>query len=256
VAAFGRDNIYKIQKSKFGMIMRNSSLFVFALLCASTDVSFGFLTVSSGSGRALSSMKAKQLQNRPHVGGTALFVVADPPNKEEEELERHGKKDDDDNNNNSNNASWIPTKDGGFIPKLPLRHRQGGKKAVQEVLTIQEYKAVVAEEKDQMVCVRFYAPWCKACKAIEERFRAFPRKYPSVKFVEMPFTKDNAYLHEGLGIPVFPFAHLYHPEAGLVEERRIKRKVFKDFEKILKTYVEGGCKVEYDDENDGMAVSP
>ena len=32
---------------------------------------------------------------------------------------------------------------------------------IQEVMTMEEYNKVVAEEKDQVVIVRFYAPWCR-----------------------------------------------------------------------------------------------
>lgn len=32
---------------------------------------------------------------------------------------------------------------------------------IQEVITMEEYNAVVAAEKDQVVVVRFFAPWCR-----------------------------------------------------------------------------------------------
>ena len=35
-------------------------------------------------------------------------------------------------------------------------------------------------------------------------------EFPSVKFVEVPLTKENAYLHDGLGVPSLPFAQLNH----------------------------------------------
>jgi hypothetical protein len=65
----------------------------------------------------------------------------------------------------------------------------------------------------------------------------------------VPLSQDTAYLHQGLGVPTLPFAHLYHPEAGLVEERKINKKVIGEFENLLKNYVDGECA--YDWERDG-----
>lgn len=215
-----------------------------------------------------------------------LFVVADPPNREDEKTRRGGK-DSSEDNEDDEDASWVATSNGGFLPRIPafIRRKLGSrmqpsastmpaptmpaptKKPAtrpsgkpEEVLTIQEYKAIVADEKDCMVCVRFYAPWCKACKAVQQPFRKLCRTYPEVKFVEVPLTKDNAFLHEGLGIPSLPYGHIYHPTAGLVEERKInlKKKEFATFEDVLQTYVQGECPVDYEQDEQGrlVCVSP
>lgn len=67
--------------------------------------------------------------------------------------------------------------------------------------------------------------------------------------MEVPLTKENAYLHEGLGIPSLPYGHIYHPEAGLVEELKMKKKdgEFDNFARTLSTYIRGECDVEYPD---------
>ena len=195
----------------------------------------------------VSSPLARPVVSAVSTRSPPLFVgIADPPGREEEkEKSRHG--DDDDN------EAWVATSNGGFLPKIPQIFKDklapGRRKTAvpTEVVTIQEYKAVVADEKEQMVCVRFYAPWCKACKAVQQPFRKLCRDHPSVKFVEVPLTKENAFLHEGLGIPSLPYGHIYHPEAGLVEERKIKKKEFPEFEQALGTYVKGFCEVEYPD---------
>lgn len=69
-------------------------------------------------------------------------------------------------------------------------------------------------------------------------------------------TKGNAYLHEGLGVRSLPFAHIYEPDAGLVEERKINKHVFSDFKRVLRTYVNGECEVTYDESgsSNGAAV--
>lgn len=216
----------------------------------------------------------RQQQQRP------LFVVADSPNRKEKTKKRGEDADD------GGDDSWVATSSGGFLPKIPqfLKDKLGGRHSPPpsrstteasvtmpttppattptttttkpgttakpiEVVTIQEYKAAVAEERDQMVCVRFYAPWCKACKAVQQPFRKLCRDYSgmNVKFVEVPLNKENAFLHEGLGVPSLPYGHIYHPTAGLVEERKInlKKKEFATFEHVLKTYVDGECAVDY-----------
>jgi len=176
--------------------------------------------------------------------------------------------------NDGEQDDWIPSKGGGFLPNIKARLGFFGKEKmnekvqtstkntagtannpqkVQEVLDIHQYKKEVADVRDQIVCVRFYAPWCRSCKAIEASFRRLPKDFPNVKFVEVPVTKDNAYLHKGLGIPSLPFGHIYDPSAGLVEERKINKNEFAEFKEVLRTYVQGECPVAYDD--DGICIS-
>lgn len=96
----------------------------------------------------------------------------------------------------------------------------------------------------------FTLAWCRACRAVESSYRNLQNEFPSVKFVEVPLTKSNAYLHEGLGVPSLPFAHIYDPHGGLVEERKVNKHVFPTFKKILRTYVKGECDVSYDEKGE------
>lgn len=98
--------------------------------------------------------------------------------------------------------------------------------------------------------------WCKACRAVERPFRRLTKDFPTVKFVEVPVTKENAYLHQGLGIPSLPFAHIYQTtkkgisdggSATLVEEMKISKRVFANFKQTLGEYASGGCQVFYDE---------
>jgi len=211
------------------------SLPLVALLLAASAFQADAFVVNSPSAIAQSTRSRSQ-----------LFVVADPPGREGKKEKRNREENVDDNDD-----AWIATSNGGFLPKIPgifrekLAPTRTSTNVPTEVLTIQDYKAVVADEKEQMVCVRFYAPWCKACKAVQQPFRKMCRENPSIKFVEVPLTKGNAFLHEGLGIPSLPYGHIYHPQAGLVEERKIKKKEFAEFKQVLATYVEGECGVEY-----------
>lgn len=121
--------------------------------------------------------------------------------------------------------------------------KNGRPRNVVVVNTLEEYKAVVADEKERMVVVRFYATWCKSCKAIGPSFYRLANRNPSISFVEVPVTQHNANLHQGLGVSSLPFGHIYHPKAGLLEELRISKKHFPKFEKILQSYVCGFCEL-------------
>lgn len=68
-------------------------------------------------------------------------------------------------------------------------------------------------------------------------------KFTNVIFVEVPVTEENAALHQGLGVPSLPYAHIYHPQAGLVEELKISRKHLSDFANKLQTFVSGNCEL-------------
>ena len=153
---------------------------------------------------------------RANRRGKELFVVAEPP--QENKIPKKNK------NNNNNRGK------------------------PEKVQTLEDYKSVVADEKDQLVAVRFYAPWCRSCKESEKYFRQLCRDHPNVKFVEVPTTKDNAFLTKGLGVESFPFGHIYHPDVGLVEELKINKHVFGDFQRQLKYYVDGQGDVEYPEE--------
>ena len=40
----------------------------------------------------------------------------------------------------------------------------------------------------------------------------------------------------------------FHPEVGLVEERKINKNLFAEFKTVLQTYVDGECPVTYDED--------
>ena len=80
-----------------------------------------------------------------------------------------------------------------------------------------------------------------------------------MKFVEVPLTKENAYMHKGLGIPSLPFAHVYYNEdyvgnsdteessssCRLVDELKINKHKFSELKRVIGSYVEKECDVHY-----------
>eukprot|EP00531_Pseudo-nitzschia_arenysensis_P012691 CAMPEP_0116136226 /NCGR_PEP_ID=MMETSP0329-20121206/11609_1 /TAXON_ID=697910 /ORGANISM="Pseudo-nitzschia arenysensis, Strain B593" /LENGTH=383 /DNA_ID=CAMNT_0003631075 /DNA_START=280 /DNA_END=1431 /DNA_ORIENTATION=- len=151
---------------------------------------------------------------------------------------------------------------------------RGAKRAapILQIEDIQQYKEEVVDSTDSsLVVVRFYASWCKACKAIESNYHRLSQEFPSsVKFVEVPLTKENAYLHKGLGVPSLPFAHVYYnndhidnngtgealSSCRLVDELKINKNKFPEFKRILRSYVDQECDVHYRSKtNNGMEES-
>jgi thiol-disulfide isomerase/thioredoxin len=128
-------------------------------------------------------------------------------------------------------------------PEKPAAPKRNLPPNVFTVETLEEYKEVVGDETNKLVAVRFFAPWCRACKAVAPLFYHMANTFPNVKFVDVPVTDRNTNLHQGLGVPSLPFGHVYHPKGGLVEELRITRPFISQFATKLQTYVTGSCEL-------------
>ncbi|KAL9178943.1 hypothetical protein ACHAXT_011916 [Thalassiosira profunda] len=115
---------------------------------------------------------------------------------------------------------------------------------IRTVETLEEYKELMDEERGKVIVVRFFATWCKACKAIQPSFYRMAALYPNAVFVEVPVTNHNANLHQGLEVPSLPYGHIYYPGAGLVEELKISKKYFHRLVKMVRWYDQGGCGLE------------
>ena len=150
------------------------------------------------------------------------------------------------NNNNNNNGSSFEGRMRGLVFGRTNKNKKTTMKLPANVCTVEtleEYKAIVGEEDTKLVCVRFYARWCKACKAVAPFFYHMANKFPNVLFVDVPVTDKNTNLHQGLGVLSLPFGHIYHPSAGLVEELRMTRKCIPSFATKLQSYVTGSCEL-------------
>lgn len=178
-------------------------------------------------------------RNRPRIR-----VVATPFEEMEKEDEMEKEKDNDDD--------WTEVK-GGFLPRIAGFRSKQQHALITEVATLQEYKAQVVDCDETIVVVKFYSPWCRTCKAMAPLFKKLANSLSdddTIKFVQVAVTQDNALLHQGLGIPSVPFGHVYHKDAGLVEERKLKKQDFGKFKTVLQHYVDGSCDIIMEDDDD------
>jgi len=68
---------------------------------------------------------------------------------------------------------------------------------------------------DQLVVVDFFAPWCRACRALFPKLKKLCSDNPNVRFVGVNF-EENKSLARCLGVKVLPFFHFYRGSEGRV----------------------------------------
>lgn len=131
-----------------------------------------------------------------------------------------------------------------LAPSPQRTKRQSLPQNVHVIENLADYKAIVGDERHKLVVVRFYATWCRACKAVAPIYYRMAANHPDTVFVDVPVTDKNSALHQGLGVPSLPFGHIYHPQSGLVEEHKLTRKHVRSFEKKLDSYLVGSCNLD------------
>lgn len=147
--------------------------------------------------------------------------------------------------------------------------------------------AASKKQEEKVIIVRFFSHWCKSCQAIAPKYNRLARLYPNNVFIDIPVSKDNVDLQKALGIKAVPFAHIYYPklhsrdgdgedsngsadatvtatatttmrgydEFQLMEELKIGKMYWSDFEDIFYGYINGHCNVSGMDYSDPIAAS-
>lgn len=137
------------------------------------------------------------------------------------------------------------------------------------------------KQEERVVIVRFFSHWCKSCQAIAPKYNRLARLYPKNLFIDIPVTKDNVDLQKALGIKAVPFGHIYYPKLGgglsrpnekngegdsnsatrgydsfhLMEELKMGKMYWSDFEDIFHNYMRGNCSVAGMDYRDPIVSS-
>ena len=105
----------------------------------------------------------------------------------------------------------------------PRRAARAGAPALKERELISladeaEYNACVQAAKDEnkVVVIKFFASWCRACKAMAPKISRVAEDWPDIEFYEIMFD-DNKKLCKSLGIKILPFVEIVAGSAGKVE---------------------------------------
>ena len=67
-----------------------------------------------------------------------------------------------------------------------------------------------------IVVIKFFASWCRACKAMAPKISRVAEDWPDIEFYEIMFD-DNKKLCKSLGIKILPFVEIVAGTAGKVE---------------------------------------
>jgi thiol-disulfide isomerase/thioredoxin len=114
---------------------------------------------------------------------------------------------------------------------------------VREASTQDDYKALVGDETEKVTVVRFYAPWCRACHRTAPLFDRLAAAHPNVNFVKVPVSEDTKHVMAAMGVTKLPYGQIYHPIAGLAEELSMNKVAFRDFQRILDSYLDNECEL-------------
>ena len=202
---------------------------------------------------AFQSMSRVWSRQRPSLSRHSYANTVDPPQRSEQEagndFEREIRE------LNRRQKEQKRTNISNHLPN-PLRVSRRPS-FLRQVSSLREYKLHVADETERISVVRFFSPYCRSCKAATPAFDLLAHQYPDLNWVEVPVTKNNAALHQGLGVPSVPYGHIYVPGSGLVEELRMVRPQMQRFGQILQSYADGQCDLPDDtDRNTGIYEAP
>lgn len=102
------------------------------------------------------------------------------------------------------------------VPAFPEQLRNG----IYEIQNPDQHAAWLAANPDKLMVIKFYAPWCRACKSVEPKFVQISKdpKYADVPIVfgQLSVQHNKAFV-KSLGIMALPSMQIYAGAEGLVE---------------------------------------
>jgi len=89
---------------------------------------------------------------------------------------------------------------------------------INKLETREDYDALIsaAKAENRVVVIKFYASWCRACKAMAPKFARLVDDWPEIEFYEILFD-NNKKLCKELGIKILPYMEIIAGEAGKTE---------------------------------------
>ena len=103
----------------------------------------------------------------------------------------------------------------------PAVHTRAGQllaREIQPIASTEDYEKLLreAEEADRLVVIKFYASWCRACKAMAPKFVRVAEDWPEIEFHEILFD-NNKKLCKSLGIKILPYMEIVDGSRGKVD---------------------------------------
>mmetsp|Transcript_7112 Transcript_7112/g.8796 ORF Transcript_7112/g.8796 Transcript_7112/m.8796 type:complete len:552 (-) Transcript_7112:273-1928(-) len=68
---------------------------------------------------------------------------------------------------------------------------------------------------NEVIAIKFWAPWCRACKALEPKYARIAQQYPNFRFKQLNWEENRAFCKE-IGVAALPLVRMYSSE-GQVE---------------------------------------
>jgi len=109
--------------------------------------------------------------------------------------------------------------------------------------TIEDYAEFMEQHKTDLVVIRFFAPWCKACASIAPSYNRLARRHPEAFFLDIACTAKNTHLYEGLNVPYVPYGHIYNSD-DLIDEMKMSKSNWKVFEAAVLDMIRGYCNLD------------
>ena len=102
------------------------------------------------------------------------------------------------------------------IPEFPVMNEHG----IYVIETEDQHQKWLKANEDKLMVIKFYAPWCRACKSVEPKYIQISKddKYSDIPIIfgQLSVQHNKAYV-KSLGIMALPSMQIYAGSEGLVE---------------------------------------
>merc|ERR1712216_203037 len=117
---------------------------------------------------------------------------------------------------------------------------QASEKGMTLIEDKDQYDALIADatKENRIVVIKFFASWCRACKAMAPKIDTISEEWADIEFYEIMFD-NNKKLCKSLGIKVLPFIEIVAGTNGKVESFSCGPSKISQLQAKLE--VHGGC---------------